>query len=260
MTVDWYPGIQAFCRHWNHAQTLQNTFATLEQTFAEEQDACIDAAKGIVECVCLVILQNLDDPTSPHTPTTNTPTINELLTATVRVLKLSDVRDNAFKKLISEHHNLTKALCGLRDKAGTVSHGKDGFITKLSIHHRRAAILAADAIVTFLHEAYLEQELDPLFTLEPYDRFEFSNAIIDKYTTFQVDRDQENGFLSVTAVLPNGDEIPLSIETSRLLFEADRQAYKAALYSCVDAELGMIVLMFGIASFPKFVMCLIDLI
>ncbi|MEG5138661.1 MULTISPECIES: abortive infection family protein [unclassified Microcoleus] len=237
MSADWYPGIRAFCQHWSHAQTLQNTFATLEQTFAEEQDACIDAAKAMVECACRVIIANLDDPISSLKPVKNHPSIGDWLSAAVRVLKLGEVRDSAFQKLISEHHNLTKALGALRDKAGTVSHGKEGFISKLSIHHRRAAILAADAIVTFLHEAYLDRELDPLLTLEPYDRFALSNEAIDKHTALVVDEDQENGFLSLIVLLPNGDEIPLSIEPSRLLFGIDRQAYKAALDACKDAEL-----------------------
>jgi len=172
---------------------------------------------------------------SPLKPEGKSPSFKTWVSVTVCLLKLSEVRDNDFQKLISQYHSLTTALGDLRNKAGTVSHGRDGFITKLSIHHRRASILAADAIVTFLHEAYLEQELDPLLTLEPYDRFETSNAIIDKYTTLQVDEDRENGFLSLTVVIPD-DEIPLSIEPSRLLFGVDRQAYKAALNACKDAQ------------------------
>jgi len=61
MNADWYPGIRAFCKYWSHAEMLQHTFATLEQTFLEGQDACIDAAKAMVECVCQVIIANVDD-------------------------------------------------------------------------------------------------------------------------------------------------------------------------------------------------------
>ena len=237
MTVDWYPGIRAFCQHWSHAEMLQHTFAALEQTFSEEQDACIDAAKAMVECACRVIIETLDDPQNPQKPTESDPKLAKLLGTATKMLKLGEVRHRAFSDLIREYNRLAEALRVLRNEAGTVSHGKDGFISKLSIHHRRASILAADAIVTFLHEAYLEQELDPLLTLEPYDRFEFSSAVIDRYTALQVDEVQEDGFLTLTVVLPNGDEIPLSIEPSRLLFGVDRQAYKAALNACRDAEL-----------------------
>jgi len=237
MSADWYPGIRAFCQHWSHAQMLQHTFTTLEQTFSEEQDACIDAAKAMVECACRVIIETLDDPQNPQKPTESDPTIGKLLGIAIKMLKLGEIRHRAFSNLIKNYNNLAESLRVLRNEAGTVSHGRDGFITKLSIHHRRAAILAADAIVTFLHEAYLEQDLDPLLTLEPYDRFEFSNEVIDRYAALQMGEAQEDGFLSVTVLLPNGDEILLSIEPSRLLFGVDRQAYKAALNACRDAEL-----------------------
>lgn len=237
MNADWYPGIRAFCQHWSHAQNLQNTLETLEQTFAEEQDACIDAAKAMVECACRVIIETLDDPQNPQKPTESDPKLAKLLGTATKMLKLGEIRHRAFSDLIREYNRLAEALRVFRNEAGTVSHGRDGFITKLSIHYRRAAILAADAIVTFLHEAYLEQELDPLLTLEPYDRFEFSNIVINRYAALQVNEAQEDGFLTITVLLPNGDEIPLSIEPSRLLFGVDRQAYKVALSACRDAEL-----------------------
>ena len=55
-----------------------------------------------------------------------------------RMLDLGEVRDRAFATLIKEHNRLADALRVLRNEAGTVSHGKDGFIRKLSVHHRRA--------------------------------------------------------------------------------------------------------------------------
>lgn len=169
MSADWYPGIRTFCTHWNHAPMLQQTFEALEREFNENSDACIDAAKAIVECACRVIIDNLDKPTSPVKPAEENPPFGAWVSAAVRVLELSEIRDDAFKKLISQHHKLTTTLGDLRNKAGTMSHGKDGFIAKLSIHHRRAALLAADAIVTFLHEAYLECQLDAVLSKEPYD-------------------------------------------------------------------------------------------
>ena len=102
------------------------------------------------------------------------------------------------------------------------------------MHHRRAALLAADAIVTFLHEAYLEREPDPVRTMEPLDRSAESNAIIDEHTAIVAEAD-EDGFLQVRVLLPNEDEISLSVEPSRLLFGVDREAYKLALNACRDA-------------------------
>ena len=234
MRADWYPGIQAFCLHWRHAPMLQQTLDTLEREFADDSDASIDAAKALVECACRLLVEELDDPAAPLKPTKSDIPLAELLGLATRMLDLGEVRDRAFATLIKEHNRLADALRVLRNEAGTVSHGKDGFIRKLSVHHRRAALLAADAIVTFLHEAYLEREPDPVLTLEPFDRFAESNAIIDEHTAIVAEAD-EDGFLQARVLLPNDEEISLSVEPSRLLFGVDREAYKLALNACRDA-------------------------
>jgi len=128
------------------------------------------------------------------------------------------------------------ALGKFRDKAGPVSHGKEGFAQKLSAHHRRAAVLAADALVTFLHEAYLERESDPVTTLEPYERFPNSNALIDFHVEAEA-ASSEDGWLDVTLRLPGGETLDLTVEPSRLLFGVDREAYKYVLGLCRDASL-----------------------
>ena len=102
------------------------------------------------------------------------------------------------------------------------------------MHHRRAALLAADAIVTFLHEAYLEREPDPVLTLEPFERFAKSNAIVDEHTAIVAEAD-EDGILRARVLLPKDEEITLTVEPSRLLFGVDREAYKLALNACRDA-------------------------
>lgn len=235
MSTDWYIGISTFCSYWSHAAMLQQTFETLEQQFEANNDACIDASKAIVECACRVIIANLDDPNSPLKPKEQNPDFGAWMSAAIRVLELSEIRDEAFKKLISQYHKLTTTLGDLRNKAGTISHGKDAFIAKLSLHQRRAALLAADAIVTFLHEAYLERETDPVLSLEPYDRFKASNALIDQHVSMSAD-ENEAGILEVLFRLPNKDEIPIAIEASQLLFSIDREAYKQALNASKEAE------------------------
>jgi hypothetical protein len=238
MSADWYPGIRAFCQHWTHAPMLLHTFEALEREFAENSDACIDAAKSIVECACRVIVDNLDKPTAPVKPAEENPAFGAWVSAAVRVLELSEVRDEAFKKLISQHHKLTTTLGDLRNKAGTMSHGKDGFIAKLSAHHRRAALLAADAIVTFLHEAYLERDLDAVLSKEPYERFKIANETIDAYAGLRGEMD-EDGVPHLYVVLPGPhprEEIELAASVSQLLFELDREAYKVVLAACREAS------------------------
>ena len=214
---------------------LQQTFETLEQQFAAENDACIDAAKGFVECACRVLIEELDDPLNPQKPDASDPPLGHLVGIATRLLELGAVRNRAFSDLIKQHNKLTEQLRILRNEAGTVSHGKDGFIAKLSAHHRRSAMLAADAIITFLHEAYLEREPDPVRTFEPYERFETWNALIDEYAVLRAE-DDEDGLVRIVVNLPDKEEIPLTIEPSRLLFGVDRAAYKAALDICRQAK------------------------
>ncbi len=235
MSADWYPGIKSFSTHWRHAPMLQQTFETLEREFADENDACIDAAKGFVECACRLLIEELDDPLSPKKPAAPDTPLGELVGLATRMLDLGTVRHRAFSDLIKQHNKLTDTLRVLRNEAGTVSHGKDGFIAKLSAHHRRSAMLAADAIVTFLHEAYLEREPDPVRTFEPYERFEVSNALIDEYAALRAG-DDEDGLLHLAVILPDGEEVPLAVETSRLLFGVDREAYKLVLNACREAK------------------------
>lgn len=238
MSADWYPGIRSFCAHWGHAPMLQHTFEALEREFSENSDACIDAAKAVVECACRVIIDNLDSPTSPVKPAEENPAFGAWVSAAVRVLELSEIRDEAFKKLISQHHKLTTTLGDLRNKAGAVSHGKDGFIAKLSVHHRRAALLAADAIVTFLHEAYLERELDAVLSKEPYERFKATNDVIDAYAGLRGEMDEEGNprLFIVLPGKPPREEIELAAPVSQLLFELDREAYKVVLNACLEAK------------------------
>lgn len=217
---------------------LQHTFESLEREFSGNSDACIDAAKAIVECACRVIVDNLDNPTSPVKPAEENPVFGAWVSAAVRVLELSEIRDDAFKKLISQHHKLTTTLGDLRNRAGTMSHGRDGFIAKLSMHHRRAALLAADAIVTFLHEAYLERELDAVSSKEPYERFKITNDIIDTFAGLRGGVD-EDGVPHLFIVLPGKiprEEIELAAPVSQLLFELDREAYKDVLNACLEAK------------------------
>ena len=95
-------------------------------------------------------------------------------------------------------------------------------------------MLAADAIVTFLHEAYLEREPDPARTLEPFERVKASSELIDRYSQLSVEVD-DDGILRAVVSLPTGDDVELAIVTSELLFGVDREAYKSAANACREA-------------------------
>lgn len=229
MNLDWCPGIREACLHWRQAPTLQQTFLELERSLAEENDAVIDSAKAIVEVVCQIIVDELDSPQNPVKPSEKLPSFGAWVSAAVRVLSLGDVRDTGFQKLISQHNKLTTALGELRNDAGTASHGRDGFLERLSAHHRRAAVLSADAIVTFLHHAYLEADIDLARTREPYERFEHLHQLIDSQCEFGEVQIDEDGELNIEILLPSGDPQLLSCGVGRLLYQLDRDAYVEAL-------------------------------
>lgn len=224
MSLDWYPGIRECCAHWPDAAMLQQTFQALERNFAEENNACIDCAKSIVEVVCRVIVDELDNPTAPLRPREEAPAFGAWVSAAVRVLKLGDIRHNAFQKLISQHHRLTESLGALRNDAGPVSHGKDGFIARLSAYHHRAAVLSADAIVAFLHHAYLEAEPNLVRTREPYERFERLSSAIDRNAEMALDGNALEGW-TLDISMGREEQFSLAVRPSQLMFALDRQAY-----------------------------------
>lgn len=228
MSLDWCPGIREACAHWRDAPMLQQTFEALEQSLAQDNDACIDCAKAVVETVCRVVIESFHTPQAPLRPVQETPSLSDWLNAAVRALKLGDIRDDRFRKLVSSHHKLADALNELRNKAGPVSHGKDPYLERLAVHHRRTAVLAADAIVAFLHKAYLDAQLDPISSREPWERFVASNALIDAHVGLAVDA-EDGDAPTLRFLLPDGNELPINIEVSRLLYLLDRDAYVEAL-------------------------------
>ena len=254
---DLYAGITRFCDYWRDdpdtpdASTLQTTYESLCNEFLAERDGCIDAAKAIVECACRVIISKLDDPENPikewndSSIKSNTPSITEWVTAAIRLLKLVDLRNDPFSKVISQHHSLATELGKFRNAAGPLSHGRDGFLETLSSHHRKSAVIAADAIILFLHEAYLNhqflheaylnRQLDPVNSLKSYEFFSDQNAKIDRHCTVSLANIDENEKdLRIKISLPNRDDIEILMSPSEILFSADRTAYKAAFNVCDD--------------------------
>ena len=237
MTLDWYPAIRECCAHWPDAPMLQQTFEALEKSFGEDNDACIDCAKSIVEVICRVIIDELDDPRAPERPEESNPKFARWVSAAVKVLKLGRSADQHVRDLISAHHSLTNALGSLRNDCGPVSHGRPAFTERLSSHHRRAAVLSADAIVALLHQTYQQSSVNLSRTREPYERFRDQNDLIDKWCGYEAVEIDEDGFLAATVALP-GEEHSLLIEASpsQFLFQLDRTAYVEALNVARSAE------------------------
>jgi hypothetical protein len=227
---NWYPNITRACTHWQDAEMLQQTFAAFEKDFSEENDAVLGSAKALLEVVCRIIIDEFHTINEPCRPASNSPTLGDWLSSSVKALKLGDERDNKFKKLVSCHHSLADALNACRNEGDPISHGKDPYLAKLSAHHRRSVTLATDAIIGFLFEAFTDSHINLTLTREPYERFQDFNDKIDQSIRVEtsVDDTDDIAIINLLFTLPNGDEIPLSIEPSRLLYQLDRQAYISA--------------------------------
>lgn len=73
-------------------------------------------------------------------------------------------------------------------------------------------------------------------TLEPYEHFPKSNAVIDAHVVAEA-TGNDDGWLEVTLHLPGDETLDITIEPSRLLFGVDREAYKYVLGLCRDAPM-----------------------
>ena len=236
---DWYPAIRECCAYWHDATMLQQTFQSFESDFENENDACIDSAKSIVECVCQIIIDELADSSDSRRANETFLSFSKWVSTTVKVLNLSRNADTHVRDLVSAHHSLTNALGELRKDCGPVSHGKPAFLDRLSQHHRRSAVLAADAIVALLHQAYLGIDWNVANSREPYERFPNQHQAIEEHCAFQKAKIDENGLLAVTIALPDGaDPLVVNVPISKFLYHQDRVIYVEALNAALSAKVG----------------------
>jgi hypothetical protein len=85
-----------------------------------------------------------------------------------------------------------------------------------------------------LHKAYLDSQLNPASSKEPWERFTQENGLIDKFVRLSIDDQEEPQILKI--LLPNGDEFPLEIPVSQLLYAMDRGVYVEALMAAQSAQ------------------------
>ena len=110
-----------------------------------------------------------------------------------------------------------QGLCELRNSYGMASHGRDGFSARLDLRQATLAAQAADTIVSFLYRIHRDALMQtPGVRVYYEDHADFNEAF---------DRDNEMIRLGDLELLP-----------SRVLFHADREAYKAALNEYITEQ------------------------
>jgi hypothetical protein len=91
-------------------------------------------------------------------------------------------------------------------------------------------------VLGLLHQAYLEADLDLVQTREPHERFMAWHEVIDRQVAVSSVDGNGDGGITLIFRLPEAEEIPLTGEPSRLLFQLDRQAYIAAFEVAKQAD------------------------
>lgn len=228
MRLDWCPGIREACGYWRDAPMLQQTFEALEDALEQDNDACIDCAKTIVEVVCRAVVESFHAPQSPLKPTQETPPLSNWLTSAIRALKLGDVRDEKSNKLVSNRYTPADTLAELRNRARPATYREDAYLERLAGRHRLNAVLEVEAIVTLLYVVCLNGQLEPSYAHEMWERFAEQIAPIDAYVESALDAD-EGDIPTLCFPRPDGDELSHRIGVNRLSFQLDRDVCEEVL-------------------------------
>ena len=216
------PAFKAAATRWPDAPNIQAHYADLARAFENNSSILIELCKSFLEMVCITIVNELDK----ELPTTSTPTTTEHLTYALNALGILNQRgSSALGKILSGYNKLSNGLSDIRNQAGSVAHGKDGFIDAISERHARVYLLSADAIIALLLQAYDGVEPSVLKTRESHHCFAHYNDRIDVATQVEAKVD-EDGVVELSfraGTLEDGFDI--RVPASELLYYLDRQAY-----------------------------------
>jgi hypothetical protein len=193
------------------AEAIEQQLHAIENALASVPDFAFDLSKTLVESVCKTVLADIGQPADP-----NWEALKLLKETTNRLALLprnhpdpAKARDSV-EKTIRGLLQTIQGLCELRNRYGMASHGRDGFAARLDLRQATLAAQAADTIVSFLYRIHRDALMQtPGARVYYEDHADFNEAF---------DRDNETIRLGDLQLLP-----------SRVLFHADREAYKAAL-------------------------------
>lgn len=192
-------------------EAIEQQIAAIENALENVPDFAFDLSKTLVESVCKTVLADIGQPAEPNwdAPQLLRETTNRLTLLPRNHPDPAKARESVIKTMRGLLQTI-QGLCELRNGYGMASHGRDGFAARLDLRQATLAAQAADTIVAFLyriHHDALAQAPGARVYYEDHPDFN---------KTF--DRDNDVIRLGELELLP-----------SRVLYDADHEAYKAAL-------------------------------
>lgn len=192
-------------------EAIEKQIHAIENALENVPDFAFDLSKVLVESVCKTVLADLGQPADSNWDAP------QLLRETTSRLSLlprnhpdqTKARDSVTKTMRGLLQTI-QGLCELRNNYGMASHGRDSFAARLDLRQATLAAQAADTIVAFLYRIHHDTLVQaPGARVYYEDHKDFNEAF---------DRDNE--------VIRLGE---LELSPSRVLFDADREAYRAAV-------------------------------
>jgi hypothetical protein len=193
------------------SEAIEQQIYAIESALESVPDFAFDLSKTLVESVCKTVLADIGQPADPNweAPRLLRETTNRLALLPRGHPNPAKARDSVEKTIRGLLQSI-QGLCELRNGYGMASHGRDGFSARLDLRQATLAAQAADTIVSFLYRIHRDALMQaPGARVYYEDHADFNESF---------DGDNE--------VIRLGD---LNLLPSRVLFDADREAYKAAL-------------------------------
>jgi hypothetical protein len=233
------PSFQQAVGKWPEASNLKQHYEDLLNTYETNGSSLIELTKSFFESVCLTIIEEV----GAEKPTSASPSTTEIFSSVKKALDIDYIREtNGFGEIISGFNKITNGLETLRNRAGSVSHGRDGFIQHISKNHLRTHLLAADALISLLLNVFEGSEPNLLTTRELYERFDHHNILIDQNIWLESNVNPETQLLEVKVnakkIFP--DAIQINIKPSQLLFELNRPAYQDIILALRSMNISVI--------------------
>ncbi|CAJ8398486.1 Uncharacterised protein [Burkholderia pseudomallei] len=193
------------------AESIEQQIHAIENALESVPDFAFDLSKTLVESVCKTVLADIGQPADPNwdAPRLLRETTNRLSLLPRSHPDPQRARESV-EKTIRGLLQTIQGLCELRNNYGIASHGRDIFTARLDLRQATLAAQAADTIVSFLYRIHRDALIQaPGVRVYYEDHADFNEAFDRAYD-----------------VIRFGE---LELLPSRVLFHADREAYKTAL-------------------------------